>query len=181
MKILFVGGGTMGSVSPLLAIRDALSKLGVEVEGLWLGTVAGPERAGVERQGITFQAIAAGKFRRYFDWRTLTLHFSIPFSVLRARGILKRFRPDVVVTAGSFVAVPVVLAAWTLRIPTLIHQQDVIPSLTNRILNPFASAVTVTFPDSLWAFAKRKSTITGNPVRPDLKLAKRAAAYERFH
>lgn len=181
MKILFAGGGTMGSVSPLLAIRGALGNLGVEVEGLWLGTVAGPERAVIERQGITFQGIAAGKFRRYFDWRTLMLPFTIPFSVLRARGILKRFRPDVVATAGSFVAVPVVIAAWTLRIPTLIHQQDVIPSLTNKILNPFATAVTVTFPDSLRAFAKRKSVITGNPVRPDLQLAERTTAYERFH
>ncbi|MDD5110701.1 MAG: undecaprenyldiphospho-muramoylpentapeptide beta-N-acetylglucosaminyltransferase [Patescibacteria group bacterium] len=180
MKIVFAGGGTMGSVSPLLAIRSALSQQGVKVEGLWLGTAEGPERAAVERQGIAFQALKAGKLRRYFDWRTLTLPFTLSRSALKARKILQRFSPDVVVTAGSYVAVPVVVAAWSLRIPSLLHQQDVVPSLTNRLLAPFSSAITVTFTQSLKHFPKRKTLITGNPVRPDLKLAERSSAYAQY-
>lgn len=181
MRILFAGGGTMGSVSPLLAIHSELKKQGVAVEALWLGTRDGPERAVIEKQGIAFAAMAAAKFRRYVDWRTVVLPLTVPWSVLVARGMLRRFRPDVVLSAGSFVAVPVVVAAWTLGIPTLLHQQDIVPSLTNRLLSPFATAITVTFPDSRAVFPTCKTMLTGNPVRPDLSLAEHATAYRRFH
>ncbi|MDO8560271.1 MAG: UDP-N-acetylglucosamine--N-acetylmuramyl-(pentapeptide) pyrophosphoryl-undecaprenol N-acetylglucosamine transferase [bacterium] len=180
MRIMYAGGGTLGSVSPLLAVHQMLLQQGRQVDALWVGTKDGPERDVITGQGIAFVTVGAPKLRRYWHWRTLLLPCTLPFSILQARAAIKRFKPDVVVSAGSFVAVPVALAARTKRVPSLIHQQDVIPSLTNKILAPFASAITVAFSSSLAAFPANKTTVTGNPVRADRQLTERAAALELF-
>lgn len=180
MRILFAGGGTLGSVSPLIAVYQALKQAGHTVEVLWLGTAKGPEREVVIGQGIAFQPIVAPKLRRYFDWRTLIMPLPLTAGVVQALAAIRRFAPDVIVTAGSFVAIPVGIAARLRRVPLLIHQQDVLPSLTNRVLAPLASWITVTFATSLGAFPARKTTLTGNPVRSDRQLTHRNAALQSF-
>lgn len=180
MRVLFAGGGTLGSVSPLIAIHQALKQAGHTVDALWLGTANGPEREVVIGQGMAFQSIVAPKLRRYFDWRTLILPFSLFAGGLQALAAVRRFAPDVVVTAGSFVAIPVGIAARLRRVPLLIHQQDVLPSLTNRVLSSLAAWITVTFSASLTAFPARKTTVTGNPVRSDMRLTERGAAMQTF-
>lgn len=181
MRILYAGGGTLGSVSSLIAVHQALRDGGRQVEALWLGTKDGPERAVIAAQGIAFTPMAAPKLRRYWDWRNWLTPFILIVGVLQARAAIKRFAPDVVASAGSFVAVPAVFAAWTKRVPSVIHQQDVTPSLTNRLLAPFASAITVGFSSSLAAFPALKTSLTGNPVRADRQLTERAAALELLH
>lgn len=180
MRILFAGGGTLGSVSPLIAVFQALKQAGHTVDALWLGTAKGPERAVVVGQGMEFQSIVAPKLRRYFDWRTLILPLPLVAGVLQAFAAMRRFAPDVVVTAGSFVAVPVGIAAKLRRIPLLVHQQDVVPSLANRVLAPLAAWITVTFETSRAAFPAKKTTLTGNPVRSDVQLTERNAALRSF-
>ncbi len=180
MRILFAGGGTLGSVSPLVAVHQALIQQGQPVAALWLGTIKGPERAVVGGQGIAFQPIVAPKLRRYLDGRNLVAPFSLIVGVLQARAAMRRFAPQVVATAGSFVAVPVGIAAWLRRVPLLIHQPDVVPGLANRLLTPLASWITVTFAATRAAFPARQTVMTGNPVRSDIRLAGRGAAHQRF-
>jgi UDP-N-acetylglucosamine--N-acetylmuramyl-(pentapeptide) pyrophosphoryl-undecaprenol N-acetylglucosamine transferase len=165
-KILLTGGGTGGSVMPLLAIVDELTSGsdGTRYDFLWLGTKSGPEKEMIEKEDIRFIAIANGKLRRYFSWRNFIDPFLIKIGFWQAFFIMLKWRPDLVISAGSFVGVPVVWAAWVLRVPVLIHQQDVRPGLANKLMAPFARVITVTFEKSLEDYGQ-KAVWAGNPVR----------------
>ena len=165
-KILLTGGGSGGSVMPLLAVAEELKDR--EVEFLWLGTSFGPERDMVERAGIKFRAISGGKWRRYFSLKNLTDIFKIKFGFWQAFFIMLKRHPCLVISAGSFISVPVIWAAWILRVPVLIHQQDIVPGLANKLMAPLARVVTVAFEKSLADYGK-KAVWIGNPVRQSLK------------
>ncbi len=186
MKILYSGGGTMGSVSPLLAIHQCLSafvpqfcgttadKLNIlerkiitdkNYRALWIGTKNGVEKEIVEKEGIEFKAISAGKLRRYFDLRNILDVFKIKLGFWQALYYILKFKPDVIVSAGGFVAVPVVWAGWFLFVPSIVHQQDVCVGLANKLMAPFAARITVALDVSLKKFSSRKTILVGNPVR----------------
>jgi UDP-N-acetylglucosamine--N-acetylmuramyl-(pentapeptide) pyrophosphoryl-undecaprenol N-acetylglucosamine transferase len=175
-KILLTGGGTGGSVTPLLAITEELisdfpaSPSQSQVERftvsnfLWLGTRSGVEREMVAKLKIPYQSISYGKLRRYWSWRNFIDPVFILLGFFQSLLILSKWKPNLVVSAGSFISVPVVWAAWVWRIPILIHQQDVRKGFANKLMSPFADVVTVTFEKSLKDYGK-KAVWTGNPVR----------------
>lgn len=169
MKILLTGGGTMGSVSPLLAITEEIKKQD-KIEFLWIGTKNGPEKKVIENYKIPFKAIFSGKLRRYFSWQNFIDIFKIKIAFWQSFFILLKFKPDVILSAGSFVGVPVIWAGWLLRIPCLIHQLDIRPTLANRLSSPFAKKITTTFEKSLNNFPKKKTIWTGNPIRQELRI-----------
>ncbi|MFA6466529.1 MAG: UDP-N-acetylglucosamine--N-acetylmuramyl-(pentapeptide) pyrophosphoryl-undecaprenol N-acetylglucosamine transferase [Patescibacteria group bacterium] len=160
-KILLVGGGTLGSVSPLLAISEKY-----KAEYLFVGSEDGPEKDFVLSQGINnFQAIKSGKLRRYFDWQNFTDLWRIKIAFWQSLKIIWQFKPDIVLSAGSFVAVPMVWAAWLMRKPVIVHQQDILVGLANRLMAPLAKKITVVFPEQVANFNNKKTVITGNPIR----------------
>lgn len=167
MKIIYTGGGTMGSVSPLIAIHQQLNKT-EKVKALWLGTRTGPERDIVEKEGIEFKTIISGKFRRYFDLRNILDLFKILIAVWQSFFILIFFRPNIILSAGGFVSVPIVWVSFVLGIPVLIHQQDIRPGLANKLMAPFAKKITVALDKSLEDYPESKTILAGNPVRKDL-------------
>ncbi len=118
----------------------------------------------VKEAGIGYRAIAAGKLRRYFDWHNFWDVAKIKLGFWQAFFLILREKPDLVLSAGSFVAVPVVWAAWLLRVPVLVHQLDIRPGLANKLMAPFARVITVTFEKSLDDYGK-KAVWTGNPNR----------------
>ena len=187
-KILLTGGGTGGSVAPLLAVAEELKipltpfppertrsvRAGVkggkvEFEFFWLGTKFGPEREMVQRAGIKFRAISGGKWRRYFSLKNLVDIFKIKLGFWQAFLIMLNWRPNLVMSAGSFSSVPVVWAAWLLGVPVLIHQQDITAGLANKLMAPFAKVITATFEKSLADYGK-KAVWTGNPTRKELRI-----------
>jgi len=180
-KILLSGGGTVGSVTPLLAIVDELKKDDTEYEYLWLGTKTGPEREIVEREGIKFTKIASGKLRRYFSIKNFTDIFFIKWAFIESLKIILSWRPDIMISAGSFVSVPVAWACFVLRVPVLIHQQDARAGLANKLMAPFARVVTVTFNKSLKDYP-RKGRFVGNPIRKEFVENKinRRTAYQKL-
>ena len=97
-------------------------------------------------------------------------------AISKARAILREFGPDVVVGTGAYVSAPVVLAAVSLRIPTVIHEQNAIPGLANRLLAKFATGIAVSFEDARRFFPRRSVELTGNPIREDILSADRASA-----
>jgi len=164
MKVLACGGGTLGSVTPLLAVVEELQSRH-SCQLVWWGTRYGPEKQLVIAAGFTWQTISAGKLRRYLSFNNLLDLFKVGAGFVQAFVRLLKWRPDIVLTAGGFVAVPVGWAAWLLGIPVMIHQQDVRPGLANKLLTPVASLITVTLAGSLNHFPRHKAVLTGNAVR----------------
>lgn len=162
IKILFAGGGTLGPVTPLLSVAEALN---AECRSFWIGTRNGPERRLVEEAGIKFSWLLVPKWRRYFDIRNFFAPALIWISVVWAFCILLLRRPNVIVTAGGFVGVPLVWAGKFLGIPALLHSQDVHFSLANRLVAPYARKITYALKDNIQTRWKGKSLWTGNPVR----------------
>jgi len=162
MKILFAGGGTLGPVTPLLAVADEIRRRKPDAECVFVGTPDGPERRLVEEAGMRFLPLKAPKLRRYASPETLKLPFALAAAVWKAAGILKKEKPDIVVGAGGFVQVPLMFAARLRGVKRLIHQQDVVPSLSNR-LTAGGAAATAVFESSLRDFPKAE--VIGNPVR----------------
>lgn len=191
MKILLVGGGTGGSVSPLLAVRHYITTIHPKAQFILVGTARGPEREMAESEGIDYFSIPAGKWRRYLSLKNISDLAITFFGFIKAFFLLRRLRPNVIFAAGSFVSVPVAYAAYLLRIKILIHQQDVLPSLSNKIIYPVASRVTVSletsekdFTASSGLFRPRKRSkvfFTGNPVREDITRGEAREARELFN
>jgi UDP-N-acetylglucosamine--N-acetylmuramyl-(pentapeptide) pyrophosphoryl-undecaprenol N-acetylglucosamine transferase len=164
--VIFTGGGSAGPVTPLLAVAAVLSGRRPDLRLLWIGTSAGPERELVRAAGIRFRAVVAGKLRRYFSLMSLLAPFQVAFGLVQAWLVIGEERPAVVVSAGGFVAAPVIWAAWLRRVPVHVHQQDLRPTLTNVMTAPFAASVSVAFEKSLADFRRFNPILTGNPVRP---------------
>ena len=159
-KIILVGAGTMGSVSPLLAISEKY-----KADYLFIGTKQGPEKKVIESLGLEFKEISSGKLRRYFDLNNIIDVYKIILGFFQSLIILNKYKPDIILTSGSFVAVPVVIAGKVLGIPSVVHQQDIVIGLANKIMSFFAKKITVTFPEQIANFNSKKTVVTGNPVR----------------
>lgn len=163
-RIVLTGGGTAGHVTPHFALIPHLEEAGWEI--FYLGTKDGIERELIGTR-LPYFPISAGKFRRYFDWKNFTDPFRVVKGVLDAYLILRDIRPRVVFSKGGFVSVPVAIAAWSLKIPVILHESDLTPGLANRLSLPFATQLCLTFPDSLQQMGK-KAVVTGTPIRPEL-------------
>jgi UDP-N-acetylglucosamine--N-acetylmuramyl-(pentapeptide) pyrophosphoryl-undecaprenol N-acetylglucosamine transferase len=182
MKILFSGGGTLGPVTPLLALVETLRARedAADFEFVWIGTERGVELPYIRRAGIETFTIASGKLRRYFSAKNFTDIVQLGKGFFQARAILKECRPDVVVTAGGFVSVPVHFAAWSMGISSVVHQQDVVIGLANRIMSVIATKITVSIEDHVKKFNPKKVVYTGNPVRPSVLEGSREKGIELF-
>lgn len=145
MKYAFVGGGTMGPVTPLIAVYQTLRARHADAAFCWLGTEAGPEKPVIQALDVPFFAIPVAKLPRYPSIRWFTWPKDIYRAYIEARRILLLERPDMVIGAGGFTAFPVAVAAKRLKIPVVLHQLDVLPGLTNRLVAPFASLITSSF------------------------------------
>ncbi|HZS76311.1 MAG TPA: undecaprenyldiphospho-muramoylpentapeptide beta-N-acetylglucosaminyltransferase [Ktedonobacteraceae bacterium] len=164
MRVLVSGGGTGGHIYPALAIATQLRQE-QQAEILFLGSDDGLENTIVPAAGLHLKTIKAGKLRRYISWQTITGVLRVPVGMWQAVRIVRKFRPDVAFTSGGYVAVPAGLAAKLNGVPLLMHQQDVPPNLSNRLVAPLATRVSVAFADSMRYFPARKTVQLGNPVR----------------
>ena len=180
MRIVFTGGGTLGSVTPLLAVAEAIRRRQPSAELVWIGTKDGPEQAPVERAGLRFIGVSAGKLRRYFAWRNFTDLFRVLAGFFQCRRLFRAERPDRLVSAGGFVAVPAVWAARSLGVPIHVHQMDIRPGLANRLAAPFARSVSVAYRESMEDFAKYNPVWIGNPVRAAVLSGDRNAGLARW-
>ena len=176
MRIVLTGGGTAGHITPHIAMLPRLRAQGFDIH--YIGTRSGMEFALIEREGIPFHAISAGKLRRYFDMKNAADLLRIGKGYAQALGILRRLRPDVLLSKGGFVSSPVVWAAWAQRIPAIIHESDISPGLANRLSMPFAARVCYTFPETERYLKRGQGVLTGLPVREELGAGDAAAGRE---
>ncbi len=164
MKVLISGGGTGGHIYPALAVAQQLQQE-YQADILYLGSDDGLETSLIPAAGLRLALIKAGKLQRFMSWRTVTDVARIPVGMAQAINIVRQFHPDVAFTSGGYVAVPAGLAARLNGVPFLMHQQDVPPNLSNRLLAPLATRISVAFADSLPYFPAHKTVQLGNPMR----------------
>ena len=176
-RVLFTGGGTAGHVTPNIALLEAA--IGKNWDVAYVGSTAGIEREMIGVLGIPYYAVASGKLRRYFSWQNFIDPFFILWGMLQSLVLCLRLRPDVVFSKGGFVAVPLVVAAWLLRVPVISHESDVTPGLANRLTYPFCRKICVTFEATKRYLPGGKVNVTGTPVRQSL-VAGDAAAGLKF-
>lgn len=165
MRILLAGGGSGGSATPILAVASQIKSRQPDARLLYIGTVGGLEGELAAAEGIRYFGVASGKLRRYWDTQNFSDAFRVMKGVSQALRYVLWFKPDVAFGAGGFASVPPLSAAGLCRVPVLIHQQDVVPGLANKLLVPFASRITVAMPDTVSAFPSGRTTLRGNPVR----------------
>jgi UDP-N-acetylglucosamine--N-acetylmuramyl-(pentapeptide) pyrophosphoryl-undecaprenol N-acetylglucosamine transferase len=180
MKIMFSGGGTLGPVTPLLSIAETCRSAYPNTQFVWVGTKNGPEKTVIEVYKIIFYPIGAGKWRRYWSWHNISDLFRIVVAFFQSLLLLWHERPDILISAGGFVSVPLHFAGWLLGIPSWIHQQDIRVGLATRLMVPFAKKITVALKESIDQLPKRKTEWIGNPAR-DLNFPDRSSARRFFH
>lgn len=177
-KIMFCGGGTLGPVTPLLAIIEEWRRKDSSARFVFVGTPHGPERELMAREHIEFHCLPMAKFPRYPSLEWLTLPFRLVAALYAAWRILKKEKPALIVSAGGYTSVPLIIIGWFQKIPSLVHQQDIRPLLSNKIIAPFASVITVAWNKSLSGFSKGK--LLGNPVRLSFLQTSREEALKHF-
>ena len=146
-KILLTGGGTAGHVTPNIALLPDLKAEGYDIH--YIGSYEGMEKKLITAQGIHYDGIATGKFRRYLSAKNLTDPFRVIKGFQQAKKLIRDYKPDVVFSKGGFVAVPVVLAAGHYHIPVIIHESDMTPGLANKICMRTAKKICCNFPETV--------------------------------
>jgi UDP-N-acetylglucosamine--N-acetylmuramyl-(pentapeptide) pyrophosphoryl-undecaprenol N-acetylglucosamine transferase len=162
--VLIMAGGTGGHVFPALAVAKVLRERGVAV--VWLGVPASMESRLVPANGFPIEWVRVKGIRGKGLAAWLMAPLRIVTAVLQAMAVLRRVRPRAVLAVGGYVSGPGGIAAWLLRIPLLIHEQNAIPGLTNRWLARIAVQVLQGFPGSF--DKKLGARFVGNPVRADI-------------
>jgi UDP-N-acetylglucosamine--N-acetylmuramyl-(pentapeptide) pyrophosphoryl-undecaprenol N-acetylglucosamine transferase len=173
------GGGTAGHIYPALAVADRLLADGHDVT--FIGTPDGLEARLVPEAGVAFRGVRSRGFDRGNPITLLTSAFIAGVSVVRSIFIVRSLRPDVVLGFGGYVSLPVGLAAVLTRTPLVLHEQNSVPGLANRVLARWADAVCVTYPDSADGLGTpERAVVTGNPVRAAVSDASRDRGRARF-
>ena len=169
MRILFAAGGTGGHINPALAIAKEFRTYHPDCEILFVGTEFGLETELVPREGFPIEYIEAIGFRRRFTWENIRVAYRAARSMVHTSKILKKFRPDLVIGCGGYTSGPVVMRAAMKKIPTLIHEQNAFPGMSNKMLAPKVDRICISFEDSKKYFKQQEKVVyTGNPVRPGL-------------
>jgi len=164
ITVLVMAGGTGGHVFPALAVAERLRAEGVTIA--WMGTPDHLEAELVPGAGFDFHAVPVPALRGKGAWRLLWAPFALLRSIAAAFGAVRRIAPDLVLGMGGYAAGPGGVAAWLLGRPLVVHEQNSVPGVTNRMLARLATRVLEAFPGS---FPRgRGARHTGNPVREDV-------------
>ncbi len=171
MRVLLAGGGTAGHTSPLLATADALRRLDPGVEVTCLGTPRGLENTVVPAAGYPLELVEPVPLPRRLSKELLTVPRRLRAARRASAEIFDRVRPDVVVGYGGYVSLPAYLTARKRGVPYVIHEQNAVPGLANRVGARRAARVAVSFPDT----ALRGAEYVGLPLRTMISGLDRAA------
>ncbi|MBX7551539.1 UDP-N-acetylglucosamine--N-acetylmuramyl-(pentapeptide) pyrophosphoryl-undecaprenol N-acetylglucosamine transferase [Streptomyces sp. tea 10] len=168
LKVGITGGASAGHVVPALAVAAELRRAGVE-ELVYFGRAGSIEADLAAKAGIRLAPVPSAGLQRYRSWKNAVMPVTVIRGVFAAWRAMRRERPDVVFSKGSYVSVPVGIAAWLCKVPLAIHESDHSLGLANRILARMASTVFLAEPShSLPGWMQRKTVVTGLPLRDDL-------------
>ncbi len=181
MRFMLAGGGTGGHIYPALAIGEELAERHPGSELLFVGGRRGLEGTLVPRAGHRFVAITVSGFERRLGLGTLVTAAKAGAGLVESMVVVSRFRPDVAIGTGGYASGPAILAASLLRVPVLIHEQNVVPGATNRLLASRAHTVAVSWAESIERLPDpSRAVLTGNPIRREIVTASRREGLAAF-
>lgn len=180
MNIIIAGGGTGGHIFPAIAVAREFTKAVPEAKITFVGTMKGMEAKIVPKEGYDLRFIRSEGLVGKSIGGTVKSLLKIPASLKDSRRILKELRPELVLGVGGYSSGPVVFCASLMGIPTMIHEQNTLPGLANKILGKFADTIAVTYHESIEFFPSEKIYLTGNPVRNDILNGDREKGYRIF-
>ena len=182
MRVLIAGGGTGGHLFPGIALAEEVATRHPRNDVVFVGTDRGLEARVVPQNGFVFEAIKSRGLKGMGFVKLMLGLLLLPVSFFSALGLLRKYRPDVVVGVGGYSSGPVVLMAWLLRIPTAIQEQNALPGFTNKVLGKFVDAIFVSFDAAITFFPAKRAHALGNPIRRALleNFLRSKVAHERF-
>jgi UDP-N-acetylglucosamine--N-acetylmuramyl-(pentapeptide) pyrophosphoryl-undecaprenol N-acetylglucosamine transferase len=181
MRVLFAGGGTAGHINPALAIAAYLREKEPDAQILYIGAKDGMEEHLVPAAGFEFKSITISGFQRKLSWKNIKKNMKTVVHVFtssrEARKIIEEFHPDLCVGTGGYVAGPVIREAINMKIPSVIHEQNAFPGITNKMLSKRANKTMLAVADAQkYLDPSAQCVLTGNPVRLTVMRAERVAA-----
>ncbi len=180
IRVLLAAGGTGGHVYPAISIADAIIKTEPDAEILFVGTRDRMEWKTVPKAGYDIKSVWISGFHRRLTPQNLLFPVKLMTSVFQSYGILRRFKPDIIVACGGFAAGPIGWVAQKLGIPVVLQEQNSYPGVTNRLLAKKADKIFTAFEAAEEFLPADKITLTGNPVRSELELTNKTIAAKKF-
>ncbi|MDA0889577.1 MAG: undecaprenyldiphospho-muramoylpentapeptide beta-N-acetylglucosaminyltransferase [Bacteroidetes bacterium] len=168
LKVVISGGGTGGHIFPALAIAKAIEKQVSDVEFLFVGAEDRMEMEKVPNEGYTIIGLWISGLQRGLDKRNLLFPFKVAHSILKAKKIIKDFKPDLAIGTGGYASAPLLYVAAKRGIPSLIQEQNSYPGITNKILAKYVQKICVAYDKMERFFPSEKLMFTGNPIREDI-------------
>lgn len=165
LRVIIAGGGTGGHLYPGLALAEELKGRNEETEILFVGTSSGLEAKVLPREGYRLKTIKVDKLVGMKGIQKIKTLLLIPVAFIQSMWIILRFKPQVAVGVGGYAAGPVVIIAALMGVSTVIHEQNVYPGFTNRVLGRFVDVIAISFSQTASAFPADKTRVTGNPLR----------------
>ena len=181
MRIIFACGGTAGHINPALAVAGRIKELMPDSEFLFIGAVGQMESDLVPRAGYRIETVRVRGLSREKTlggfFHNISAAWHLVRSTIKAKRIIRRFKPDVVVGTGGYVCFPVLKAASKLGIPTAVHESNADPGLTTRMLSGIVDTIMLGFEESRKYYKdSEKTVVTGTPVRGEFGAYTRQAA-----
>ncbi len=181
MKVLIAGGGTGGHVYPGIAVAEELARHRKDADILFVGTRRGLEAQVVPEAGFRIRYTSSRGLPRRAWWRWPAAVVANVAGFVQALAILRQEKPDVVLGTGGYVSGPVILAAWMMRRPVVLQEQNSVPGLANRWLAQIADEVHLSFVEARSYFRRKDHLkVTGNPIRSHILSGDRATALQEF-
>ena len=168
LKVIISGGGTGGHIFPAIAIANALKLASNDIDILFVGAEGRMEMEKVPAAGYKIEGLWISGLQRKLTLSNLSFPFKLISSLLKAKKILKRFKPDVVIGTGGYASGPMLRVASNAGVPTLIQEQNSFPGITNKLLAKKVNTICVAYDGMERFFPKEKIILTGNPVRQDI-------------
>ena len=167
-KIILSGGGTGGHIYPAIAIANELKSRFPDAEFLFVGALDRMEMEKVPQAGYRIEGLWISGVQRKLTAKNLTFPIKLMSSLIKARKIVRKFKPDVAIGTGGFASGPLLNMAASNRVPCLIQEQNSYPGITNKILGKKVDKICVAYDGLERFFPKDKLIKTGNPIRQDL-------------
>ena len=185
MNVIFTCGGTAGHVNPALALAGYMQERHPDLRVLFVGTPCGMERGLIEKAGYDFRSIEVSSFQRSLSPSGIAHNVkslkNLALAGSRARAILRDFRPDLVVGTGGYASYPMVKYAAKEGIPTAVHESNMVPGLTTKMLEGYAGCIMVGFEECRQHYKHpEKIVVTGTPVRGDFFRQTREQARQKL-